>query len=59
MQQESTKRPQSPKDWMPNTAKIHVAMISQSSSKNCGSGGEFFFYVFTIYGHGSHLGHVT
>ena len=24
-----------------------------------GSGVEFFFKVFTIYGHGGHLGHVT
>ena len=24
-----------------------------------GSGEEDFFYVFTIYGHGSHVGHVT
>ena len=27
--------------------------------RTCGSGEEDFFKVFTIYGHGGHLGHVT
>ena len=27
--------------------------------RTSGSGEEFFFKVFTIYGHGGHLGHVT
>ena len=27
--------------------------------RTSGSGGEYFFKVFAIYGHGGHLGHVT
>ena len=28
-------------------------------NRSAGSGEEFFLYIFNIYGHGGHLGHVT